>query len=140
VVVDGVEGEQSMLPVQWDVGWCGWPGWDRRERDFVRENELLGRVSAQESVGAVLRGDDVGAGGDVEVGLTGVAEPDAVPGAEFQVNRQVDGDGFGDAAAGCAAAAGGGGADRSAGVLRSTAACPRRDTNLDSDLQKRAPD
>jgi hypothetical protein len=41
-----------------------------------------------------------------------------VPRAEFQVNRQVDGDGFGDAAAGCAAAAGGGDAGRSAGVGR----------------------
>jgi hypothetical protein len=67
-VVDGLQGEQSMPPVQWNVGRCGWPGWDRRERDFVRENELLGRVSAQESVGALLSGDDFGAGGDVEVG------------------------------------------------------------------------
>ena len=28
VVVDGLEGEESMPPVRWDVGWCGWPGWD----------------------------------------------------------------------------------------------------------------
>jgi hypothetical protein len=39
----------------------------------------------------VLGCDDFGAGGHVEVGLAGVAEPDAVACADFQVNRQVDG-------------------------------------------------
>ncbi|MFE3732650.1 hypothetical protein, partial [Nocardia sp. NPDC059154] len=56
------------------------------------------------------------AGGDVEVGLGGVAEPDAVAGSDFQVNRQVDGDGFIDAVSGCAVVAGSGGPDRSTGV------------------------
>jgi hypothetical protein len=61
---------------------------------------LLGRAAAQEPVGPVLGGDDLRAGGEVEVGLAGVAQPDAVAGADLVVGGQVNGDGLVDAAAG----------------------------------------
>ena len=83
-----------MLPVAWDGGlsWparAGWP-WSA---DCVSENELLGCVAAQEPVDAVLGCDDFRAGGDVEDGLTGVAEPDAMAGADFQVDGRWTGTG-----------------------------------------------
>jgi hypothetical protein len=64
----------------------------------------------------VLGGDDLRAGGEVEVGLAGVAEPDAVAGAGLLVGGQVNGDGLEDAAAGGASVAGGGSADRAVRV------------------------
>jgi hypothetical protein len=73
---------------------------------------LLGGVAAKEPVRPVLGGDDLRAGGEVEVGLAGVAEPDAVAGADLVVGGQVNGDGLADAAAGGAPVTGGGGADR----------------------------
>src|SRR6266508_4804134 len=69
-------------------------------------------MAAYEPVGPVLGGDDLWAGGEVEVGLVGVAEPDAVAGADLAVGGQVNGDGLEDAAAGGASVAGGGSADR----------------------------
>ena len=48
----------------------------------------------------MLGGDDLGAGGEVELGLTLVAEPDAVTGADLVVGGQVDGNGLADAVAG----------------------------------------
>ena len=57
----------------------------------------------------MLSGDDFGACGEVEVGLTEIAEPDAVAGADLVVNGQVNGDGLVDAPACCASVAGGGG-------------------------------
>lgn len=45
------------------------------------------------------------------MGLSGVAEPDAVAGADLAVSGQVDGDGLADAVAGGAPVAGGGGPD-----------------------------
>src|SRR6266508_3395594 len=56
-------------------------------------------MAAYEPVGPVLGGDDLWAGGEVEVGLVGVAEPDAVAGADLAVGGQVNGDGLEDAAA-----------------------------------------
>jgi hypothetical protein len=48
----------------------------------------------------VLGGDDFWAGGEVELGLAGVAEPDAVADADLVVGGQVDGDWLVDAPAG----------------------------------------
>ena len=59
----------------------------------------------------MLGGDDFRAGGEVELGLAGVAEPDAVTGADLVVGGQVDGNGLMDAVAGGAPVAGGGGPD-----------------------------
>lgn len=57
-----------------DSGQCG----------LVSEGELLGCVPAQQPVDAMLGGNDFGAGGDVEVGLAGVVELDAVSCADFR--------------------------------------------------------
>ena len=59
----------------------------------------------------MLGGDDLRAGGEVEVGLAGVTEPDAVTRADLVVDRQVDGDGLVDPVAGGAPLAGGGSPD-----------------------------
>ncbi len=56
----------------------------------------------------MLGGDDLRAGGEVEVGLAGVTEPDAVTGADLAVGGQVDGNGLADAVAGGAPVAGSG--------------------------------
>lgn len=79
---------------------------------MIGEKQLLGCVAAQEPVCLVLSGGDLGAGGEVEVGLAGVAEPDAVPGADLVVGGQANGDGLRDAAACGASVAGGGDPDR----------------------------
>src|SRR5438034_5477422 len=72
------------------------------------EHQFLGCAAAQEPAGPVVGGDDLRAGGEVELGLAGVTEPDAVTGADLAVGGQVDGNGLADAVAGGAPAAGGG--------------------------------
>lgn len=74
VVIGGLEYQESMPPVMRDGVRGGRPGRDSRDGGLVGENELLGCVSAQESVGSVLGGDDLGAGDEVEVRLVSLSQ------------------------------------------------------------------
>src|SRR5262245_65397651 len=81
VLVGGLQHEEPMPPVVRYRAWRDRPGRDCSGCGLVSERELLGCAAAKEPVCSTLSGDDFGAGGDVEVGLAGVAEPAAVAGA-----------------------------------------------------------
>jgi hypothetical protein len=75
---------------------------------LVGEGELLRSVAAEKPVDSALRLDDLGAGGDVEIEVVGVAAPDAVTGADPVMDGQGDRNSLVDAAVGGASGAGGG--------------------------------
>ncbi len=93
-----------------------WAGADELSGGHSREQKLLGSKASKQSSGTVVGAGNLGAGGDVELGLVCAAEPDVMPEADLHVGWQVDRQWVVNAAGGRALPAGGRDSHRSCGL------------------------